>query len=144
MDVPPNVVYVCSVQQASGPLLVEIVKCPAASLGVSLATAVYRNKQVIVIDKIKQASVVERCGALHIGDLILSIDGTSTEHLSLMEATQLLAQTSDIVKLEILPANQSRLPMRHQDTGQSIRGLEPYPNTLQGVRSSAPHRTLFM
>uniref|UniRef100_A0A8C7S5V8 PDZ domain-containing protein n=1 Tax=Oncorhynchus mykiss TaxID=8022 RepID=A0A8C7S5V8_ONCMY len=133
-----------SVQQASGPLLVEIVKCPAASLGVSLATAVYRNKQVIVIDKIKQASVVERCGALHIGDLILSIDGTSTEHLSLMEATQLLAQTSDIVKLEILPANQSRLPMRHQDTGQSIRGLEPYPNTLQGVRSSAPHRTLFI
>uniref|UniRef100_A0A8C7IJN7 Glutamate receptor interacting protein 2 n=1 Tax=Oncorhynchus kisutch TaxID=8019 RepID=A0A8C7IJN7_ONCKI len=125
-----------SVQQASGPLLVEIVKCPAASLGVSLATAVYKNKQVIVIDKIKQASVVERCGALHIGDLILSIDGTSTEHCSLMEATQLLAQTSDIVKLEILPANQSRLPMRPQDTGQSIRGLEPYPNTLQGVRSS--------
>uniref|UniRef100_A0A674AYV0 Glutamate receptor interacting protein 2a n=1 Tax=Salmo trutta TaxID=8032 RepID=A0A674AYV0_SALTR len=122
-----------SVQQASGPLLVEIVKCPAASLGVSLATAVYRNKQVIVIDKIKQASVVERCGALHIGDLILSIDGTSTEHCSLMEATQLLAQTSDIVKLEILPANQSRLHMKPQDTGQSIRGLEPYPNTLQGV-----------
>uniref|UniRef100_A0A8C8J098 PDZ domain-containing protein n=1 Tax=Oncorhynchus tshawytscha TaxID=74940 RepID=A0A8C8J098_ONCTS len=122
-----------SVQQASGPLLVEIVKCPAASLGVSLATAVYRNKQVIIIDKIKQASVVERCGALQIGDLILSIDGTSTEHCSLMEATQLLAQTSDIVKLEILPANQSRLPMRPQDTGQSIRGLEPYPNTLQGV-----------
>uniref|UniRef100_A0A8C7S5S6 Glutamate receptor interacting protein 2a n=1 Tax=Oncorhynchus mykiss TaxID=8022 RepID=A0A8C7S5S6_ONCMY len=105
-----------SVQQASGPLLVEIVKCPAASLGVSLATAVYRNKQVIVIDKIKQASVVERCGALHIGDLLLCIDGTSTEHCSLMEATQLLAQTSDIVKLEILTANQSRLPMRPQDT----------------------------
>ncbi|KAK6303799.1 hypothetical protein J4Q44_G00262530 [Coregonus suidteri] len=105
-----------SVQQASGPLLVEIVKCPAASLGVSLATAVNRNKQVIVIDKIKQASVVERCGALHIGDLLLCIDGTSTEHCSLMEATQLLAQTSDIVKLEILPANQSRLPMRPQDT----------------------------
>uniref|UniRef100_A0A4W5Q7Z9 Glutamate receptor interacting protein 2a n=1 Tax=Hucho hucho TaxID=62062 RepID=A0A4W5Q7Z9_9TELE len=105
-----------SVQQASGPLLVEIVKCPAASLGVSLATAVYRNKQVIVIDKIKQASVVERCGALHIGDILLCIDGTSTEHCSLMEATQLLALTSDIVKLEILPANQSRLPMRPQDT----------------------------
>uniref|UniRef100_A0A8C7FZZ8 Glutamate receptor interacting protein 2a n=1 Tax=Oncorhynchus kisutch TaxID=8019 RepID=A0A8C7FZZ8_ONCKI len=105
-----------SVQQASGPLLVEIVKCPAASLGVSLATAVYRNKQVIVIDKIKQASVVERCGALHIGDLLLCIDGTSTEHCSLMEATQLLAQTSDIVKLEILTASQSRLPMRPQDT----------------------------
>uniref|UniRef100_A0A669C0M8 Glutamate receptor interacting protein 2a n=1 Tax=Oreochromis niloticus TaxID=8128 RepID=A0A669C0M8_ORENI len=105
-----------AVQQASGPLLVEIVKGPSASLGISLATAVYRNKQVIIIDKIKAASVVERCGALHVGDILLSIDGTSTEHCSLMEAAQLLASTSDIVKLEILPASQSRLPIRPYDT----------------------------
>ena len=49
-----------AVQQASGPLLVEIVKGPSACLGVSLTTSLYRNKQVIVIDKIKPASVVER------------------------------------------------------------------------------------
>uniref|UniRef100_A0A6Q2ZMZ9 PDZ domain-containing protein n=1 Tax=Esox lucius TaxID=8010 RepID=A0A6Q2ZMZ9_ESOLU len=122
-----------SVHQASGPLLVEIAKCPAASLGVSLTTAMYRNKQVIVIDKIKQASVVERCGALHVGDLILSIDGTSTEHCSLMEATQLLAQTSDIVKLEILPANQSRLPMRPQDTDCHLFSLSTW-NVLFSLR----------
>ncbi|XP_029911160.1 glutamate receptor-interacting protein 2-like [Myripristis murdjan] len=105
-----------AVQQASGPLLVEIVKGPSATLGISLTTAIYRSKQVIIIDKIKAASVVERCGALHIGDILLSIDGTSTEHCSLMEATQLLASTSDIVKLEILPASQSRLPIRPQET----------------------------
>ncbi|KAF7666710.1 hypothetical protein LDENG_00096460 [Lucifuga dentata] len=105
-----------SVQQASGPLLVEIVKGPSTSLGISLTTAIYRSKQVIIIDKIKAASVVERCGALHTGDIILSIDGTSAEHCSLMEATQLFANTSDIVKLEILPASQSRLPIRPQDT----------------------------
>ncbi|XP_075330830.1 glutamate receptor-interacting protein 2-like isoform X3 [Odontesthes bonariensis] len=105
-----------AVQQASGPLLVEIVKGPSASLGIGLATAIYRSKQVIIIDKIKPASVVERCGALHTGDVLLSIDGTSTEHCSLMEATQLLASTSEIAKLEILPANQSRLPIRPQDT----------------------------
>uniref|UniRef100_A0A3Q4MWE9 Glutamate receptor interacting protein 2a n=1 Tax=Neolamprologus brichardi TaxID=32507 RepID=A0A3Q4MWE9_NEOBR len=110
-----------AVQQASGPLLVEIVKGPSASLGISLATAVYRNKQVIIIDKIKAASVVERCGALHVADILLSIDGTSTEHCSLMEAAQLLASTSDIVKLEILPASQSRLPIRPYDTGTSCR-----------------------
>uniref|UniRef100_A0A674B0N0 Glutamate receptor interacting protein 2a n=1 Tax=Salmo trutta TaxID=8032 RepID=A0A674B0N0_SALTR len=131
-----------SVQQASGPLLVEIVKCPAASLGVSLATAVYRNKQVIVIDKIKQASVVERCGALHIGDLILSIDGTSTEHCSLMEATQLLAQTSDIVKLEILPANQSRLHMKPQDTALVCGGFSPSSTATSGYSSSQGSSTL--
>ncbi|XP_056131298.1 glutamate receptor-interacting protein 2-like [Lampris incognitus] len=105
-----------AVQQASGPLLVEIVKSPSASLGISLATALYRNKSVIIIDKIKAASVVERCGALHIGDILLSIDGTSTEHCSLIEATQLLASTADTVKLEILPASQSRLPIRPQET----------------------------
>uniref|UniRef100_A0AAQ6IFD3 PDZ domain-containing protein n=1 Tax=Anabas testudineus TaxID=64144 RepID=A0AAQ6IFD3_ANATE len=105
-----------AVQQASGPLLVEIVKSPSASLGISLTTTIYRGKQVIIIDKIKAASVVERCGALHIGDILLSIDGTSTEHCSLMEATQLLASAADTVKLEILPASQSRLPVRPQDT----------------------------
>eukprot|EP00064_Thunnus_orientalis_P002212 superscaffoldBa00000154_g2219 len=105
-----------AVQQASGPLLVEIVKGPSASLGISLTTTIYRSKQVIIIDKIKAASVVERCGALHVGDILLSIDGTSTEHCSLMEAMQLLGNTSDVVKLEILPASQSRLPVRPQDT----------------------------
>ncbi|XP_032377793.1 glutamate receptor-interacting protein 2 isoform X3 [Etheostoma spectabile] len=105
-----------AMQQASGPLLVEIVKGPSTSLGISLTTTIYRSKQVIIIDKIKAASVVERCGALHAGDILLSIDGTSTEHCSLMEATQLLASTCDVVKLEILPASQSRLPVRPQDT----------------------------
>ncbi|XP_034732243.1 glutamate receptor-interacting protein 2-like isoform X2 [Etheostoma cragini] len=105
-----------AMQQASGPLLVEIVKGPSTSLGTSLTTTIYRSKQVIIIDKIKAASVVERCGALHAGDILLSIDGTSTEHCSLMEATQLLASTCDVVKLEILPASQSRLPVRPQDT----------------------------
>ncbi|KAM7404884.1 hypothetical protein PAMP_012193 [Pampus punctatissimus] len=108
-----------AVQQASGPLLVEIVKGPSTSLGISLTTTIYRSKQVIIIDKIKAASVVERCGALHVGDILLSIDGTSTEHCTLMEAVQLLGNTSDVVKLEILPASQSRLPVRPQDTANS-------------------------
>lgn len=34
-----------------------------------------------------------------------------------MEATQLLASTADVVKLEILPASQSGLSVRPQDTG---------------------------
>ncbi|XP_063737685.1 glutamate receptor-interacting protein 2-like isoform X2 [Eleginops maclovinus] len=105
-----------AVQQASGPLLVEIVKGPSSSLGISLTTTIYRSKQVIIIDKIKAGSVVERCGALHAGDILLSIDGTNAELCSLMEATQLLASTTDVVKLEILPASQSRLPIRPQDT----------------------------
>lgn len=59
-----------------------------------------------------------RSGALHVGDHILSIDGTSTEHCSVLEATQLLASTSDVAKLEILPAHHTRLPSKPQDTGE--------------------------
>ncbi|XP_016333397.1 glutamate receptor-interacting protein 2-like, partial [Sinocyclocheilus anshuiensis] len=89
-----------SMTNASGPLLVEIAKAPGASLGITLTTAMHRNKQAIVIDKIKPASVVDRSGALHVGDHILSIDGTSTEHCSVLEATQLLASTTALMKVQ--------------------------------------------
>ncbi|XP_056116589.1 glutamate receptor-interacting protein 2 isoform X3 [Rhinichthys klamathensis goyatoka] len=115
-----------SVTNASGPLLVEIAKAPGASLGITLTTAMHRNKQAIVIDKIKSASVVDRSGALHVGDHILSIDGTSTEHCSLLEATQLLASTSDQTKLEILPAHQTRLPGKPQDTVKVQKSDHPH------------------
>uniref|UniRef100_A0A8K9XY77 Glutamate receptor interacting protein 2 n=1 Tax=Oncorhynchus mykiss TaxID=8022 RepID=A0A8K9XY77_ONCMY len=115
-----------TVMNASGPLLVEIAKSPGAALGITLTTATHRNKQVIVIDRIKAASVVDRSGALHIGDHILSIDGTSTEHCSVLEATQLLASTSDQAKLEILPAHHSRLPSKPQDTVKVQKSDNPH------------------
>nr|XP_045007416.1 glutamate receptor-interacting protein 1 isoform X12 [Jaculus jaculus] len=104
-----------SVATASGPLLVEVAKTPGASLGVALATSMCCNKQVIVIDKIKSASIADRCGALHVGDHILSIDGTSMEYCTLAEATQFLANTTDQVKLEILPHHQTRLALKGPD-----------------------------
>ena len=45
-----------------------------------------------------------RCGALHIGDEILSIDETSLEHMTVAEATQLLKCSSrHQIRIEILP-----------------------------------------
>ncbi|XP_073431097.1 glutamate receptor-interacting protein 2 isoform X6 [Dendrobates tinctorius] len=111
-----DVALMDTVTNASGPLLVEIAKTPGSTLGISLSTGTHRNKQVIIIDKVKPASVVDRCGALHPGDHILSIDGTSTEHCTVMEATQLLASTMENVKLEILPAHHSRLSLRPPET----------------------------
>ncbi|XP_067906579.1 glutamate receptor-interacting protein 1 isoform X1 [Heterodontus francisci] len=101
-----------SVANASGPLMVEVAKTPGSSLGIVLTTSLYCNKQVIVIDKIKAASITDRCGALHVGDHILSIDGTSMEYCTLAEATQLLASTSEHVKLELLPYHQTRLTLK--------------------------------
>ncbi|KAG8439645.1 hypothetical protein GDO86_005719 [Hymenochirus boettgeri] len=104
-----------SVSSASGPLLVEVAKTPGSNLGIALTTSVYCSKQVIVIDKIKSASIADRCGALHIGDHILSVDGTSMEYCTLAEATQLLASTTEHVKLEILPYHQTRLALKGPD-----------------------------
>ncbi|XP_032855840.2 glutamate receptor-interacting protein 1 isoform X8 [Tyto alba] len=101
-----------SVATASGPLLVEVAKTPGAALGLALTTSMCCNKQVIVIDKIKSASIADRCGALHVGDHILSIDGTSMEYCTLAEATQFLANAADNVKLEILPHHQTRLALK--------------------------------
>ncbi|XP_055986700.1 glutamate receptor-interacting protein 1 isoform X12 [Sorex fumeus] len=115
-----------SVATASGPLLVEVAKTPGASLGVALTTSMCCNKQVIVIDKIKSASIADRCGALHVGDHILSIDGTSMEYCTLAEATQFLANTTDQVKLEILPHHQTRLALKgpeHVSLASSTVGL---------------------
>ncbi|KAF1421716.1 Glutamate receptor-interacting protein 1, partial [Spheniscus mendiculus] len=107
-----NLQELYSVATASGPLLVEVAKTPGAALGVALTTSMCCNKQVIVIDKIKSASIADRCGALHVGDHILSIDGTSMEYCTLAEATQFLANAADNVKLEILPHHQTRLALK--------------------------------
>ncbi|KAM6092182.1 glutamate receptor-interacting protein 1 isoform 19-T19 [Theristicus caerulescens] len=115
-----------SVATASGPLLVEVAKTPGAALGVALTTSMCCNKQVIVIDKIKSASIADRCGALHVGDHILSIDGTSMEYCTLAEATQFLANAADNVKLEILPHHQTRLALKgpeHVEVQRSNRQL---------------------
>ncbi|XP_036025524.1 glutamate receptor-interacting protein 1 isoform X6 [Onychomys torridus] len=114
-----------SVATASGPLLVEVAKTPGASLGVALTTSVCCNKQVIVIDKIKSASIADRCGALHVGDHILSIDGTSMEYCTLAEATQFLANTTDQVKLEILPHHQTRLALKGPDHAAMVSSSSP-------------------
>ncbi|XP_034093500.1 glutamate receptor-interacting protein 2-like isoform X7 [Gymnodraco acuticeps] len=115
-----------TVTNASGPLLVEIVKLPGATLGITLTSANHRNKQVIVIDRVKPGSVVDRCGALHAGDHLLSIDGTSTEHCTVLEATQLIASTSELVKLEILPSYQTRLTGKQHDTVKVQKSDHPH------------------
>lgn len=69
-------------------------------------------------------SRLARSGALHAGDHILSIDGTSTEHCSLLEATKLLASVAEKVRLEILPAPQSRRPLKPSEAGRSLGGSQ--------------------
>ncbi|XP_015208291.1 glutamate receptor-interacting protein 1 isoform X4 [Lepisosteus oculatus] len=131
-----------SIATASGPLLVEVAKSPGSSLGIALTTSMYCNKQVIVIDKVKPASIADRCGALHAGDHILSVDGTSMEYCTLAEATQLLASACEHVKLEILPHHQTRLPLKgsdHVKVQRSNRQL-PWDSCANNNRNFLPYQ----
>lgn len=77
-----------------------------------------------------------RCGALHVGDHILSIDGTSMEYCTLAEATQFLANTTDQVKLEILPHHQTRLALKGPDHGERSSPDKSLYLALAGIASS--------
>uniref|UniRef100_A0A3Q2DAU5 Glutamate receptor interacting protein 2b n=1 Tax=Cyprinodon variegatus TaxID=28743 RepID=A0A3Q2DAU5_CYPVA len=136
-----DVTIMDTVANASGPLLVEIAKSPGATLGITLTSANHRNKQVIVIDRVKPGSVVDRCGALHPGDHLLSIDGTSTEHCTVLEATQLLASTTELVKLEILPSHQTRLAGKQHDTDHP-HSWDPCMNYCHPSNSTLCNTTL--
>ncbi|XP_014841654.1 PREDICTED: glutamate receptor-interacting protein 1 isoform X4 [Poecilia mexicana] len=116
-----------SVATASGPLLVEVAKAAGSSLGVALSTSMFCSKQVIIIDKVKPASIADRCGALHAGDHILSVDGKSMEFCSLAEATQLLSASCQTVRMEILPQHQARPALNAPQHVKVQRSPRPLP-----------------
>ena len=49
-----------AVEKATGPLLVEIDKASGSSLGLTVTSSVFNNKNVICIDHIQPASIADR------------------------------------------------------------------------------------
>ncbi|ELU00765.1 hypothetical protein CAPTEDRAFT_224220 [Capitella teleta] len=98
-----------AVQNATGPLLVEIDKAPGSNLGITLsAGSLVNGHPVLKIDSVVPASIADRCGALHVGDHILSVDDASVQHLTVGKATHLLKyNVSDVVRLQIQPMHKS-------------------------------------
>ncbi|XP_052419408.1 glutamate receptor-interacting protein 2 isoform X2 [Carassius gibelio] len=149
-----DIMVMDSVQKSSGPLQVDIARSAGSVLGLSLATSLYRNKQVITIQKIKPASVADRSGALHVGDILLAIDGMSTEHCSLMEAQQLLSSSSELTKLEILPSQHGshdtvrvqRSSQRQWDSSENYTCAPPpfqkKPSTWSHTTPTPSHRSV--
>ncbi|GAB6020230.1 hypothetical protein CHUAL_002950 [Chamberlinius hualienensis] len=128
-----------SVRYASGPLLIEIERgfSPAnQQLGVALAASPHTSS-AILIQSIKQASLAERCGALHVGDQLLAIDGVTLDsNATAAEASQLLRNScGEKICLEILPLSQmlfnKRIPERKGTTSPSLSSFA----TLSGAAS---------
>lgn len=88
-------------------MLVELLKPRGVSLGISLRLSPEEGGG-LRISRIKEAGIADRCGALHVGDAIVSLNGQSLAGKSVQEAYQILKYSSLNMQLEIRPAgNQS-------------------------------------
>ncbi|XP_061187950.1 glutamate receptor-interacting protein 1-like isoform X2 [Saccostrea echinata] len=130
-----DVSFMEAVNNAQGPLLIEIDKLPGMKLGVHLTQTTHQGKPCLCIDHIDPMSIADRCGALHIGDHITSIDGTSVDQMSVAEATRLIeTHTQDTIKLELLP---HRLVERQQSRDYINRnGLLKAPVSISSAATS--------
>ncbi len=88
--------------EAQGPMLVELQKPRGVSLGISLRKGPGVNDP-LRISRIKAAGIADRCGALHIGDSIASLNSQSLEEKSVQEAYQALKYCDLHMRLEIRP-----------------------------------------
>ncbi|KAL7667964.1 hypothetical protein ACOME3_008687 [Neoechinorhynchus agilis] len=98
----------CSATGAA--LLVEIEKAANVAIGICVVQRWINSRSVVVIDYVKPASIADRCGAIRVGDILLSIGNQLLEgNNSIKEARRLLriATLSENVKLEVasLPIN---------------------------------------
>ncbi|XP_067931317.1 glutamate receptor-interacting protein 1-like [Watersipora subatra] len=93
-----------SVQNAEGPLLVEITRSVGSHLGIAVSQQIVQGKSVHIIETVYTGSIAERSGALHAGDHLLAIDGTDLGHMSAAEVEHFLVTgESKVIQLEILP-----------------------------------------
>lgn len=124
-----------AVNNAQGPLLIEIDKLPGMKLGVHLTQTSHQGKPCLCIDHIDPMSIADRCGALHLGDHITSIDGTSVDQMSIAEASRLIeTHTQDTIKLELLP---HRLVERQQSRDYiNKNGLLKAPVSISSAATS--------
>jgi hypothetical protein len=121
-----------------GPVLVEIRRDINDILGFGLNKCASSGGGTghVFIESIKQASLADRCGAINVGDLLLSVNGHTVCHMSADEATDLIRgdpNAPHVVQLEILPGLfSSRQP--HQAT---FRTSMPSPsfNTMREQRA---------
>ena len=102
-----------------GAILVEIFRDQGDLLGLGLSRC--HDTQAIIIESMKQASLADRCGALHVGDILLAVGGQSLGRSTVDEVTELIRdQIGPSVQLEVLPGAYAR-------NRSSIRASLPSP-----------------
>ncbi|CAF0768783.1 unnamed protein product [Brachionus calyciflorus] len=120
-----------SIKNSNGPLLIEIEKSPGSAIGIKLCVGKSLNgKNQILVESVKPASIADRCGAIYVGDQILSIDDVSFEHVTLAEANQILKNcVGEFSRVEILPLSQMHASKSFSQIKSSINSCSTPLNT---------------
>ncbi len=90
--------------QYRGQLMVELLKPKGASLGLTLREPTTAGG-ALIISKLKEAGIADRCGALHVGDRLLSVNKQSLKGKSITDVYRMLRRCDLTVELEIIPAH---------------------------------------
>lgn len=101
----------------------EILKPKGASLGISLQESSPPDGGPLIVSKVKGAGIADRCGALHVGDRLLSVNKEGLEARSIVDVQHLLKHCDLNVELEIIPAH--NFPQRLEcEGGEGREGWE--------------------
>ena len=87
-----------------GQLLVELLKPKGATLGIGLQGSTNLGGP-LVISKIRPAGIADRCGALHVGDRLLSLNKQNLEGIPINNVHRMLKYCDLNLELEIIPGH---------------------------------------
>ncbi|CAG0887827.1 unnamed protein product [Cyprideis torosa] len=100
LTVEYNIEILDTTSKSRGPITLELQRSPSTDVGFKLVHS-DGPESIPRIESIKQGSLAERCGALHVGDAILSIGESDLRNLPTAEIYRLLS--NPLLKLKILP-----------------------------------------
>ncbi len=113
--------------ERGGAILVEIVR-DSQSEGIGIGLNRCPDSGYVFVESVRQASLADRCGAIHVGDLLLAVNGRLLHGLSPEDASLLVSDAvSHTLGLELLPGRFS--------PGRSQRSSMPSPS-FSSLRTS--------
>ena len=96
-----------TVLPSSGIFTVKLAK-RAPHLGIEIVpSATHQKGESVVVADVRTGSVAHRCGSIHSGDRILSIDNIPCDTCTVDECVRLLQKSTDIVKLRVQKTDDS-------------------------------------
>ncbi|VDO83791.1 unnamed protein product, partial [Soboliphyme baturini] len=100
------------IRNAHGPVVFEMDHLPGSDVGLRLEMVEYTaGKRSIRINNVAPGSTADRCGALQVGDELLSVNGISLRHTMLPEVYEILrGRNRTKLRLEIIPLGCLRSP----------------------------------